>query len=726
MNPDWELEGETETVGVWSSKHKEEWLLQRLYELAKANNSNTFKFPLADVLTPYEGMDDPARGFQETLFYAREQRKMLEIFEFRNVIKIEQQYDTDYRHLVIRLIERTKPDRSMYVKDGYKTIKDVLHNAELRESLFGIILRTYGVQDAHELQRKRSIKVEIDERFDGYYQDEKILLLEALGIAKADWEGLKNQNHRTFGNRLISVSFDGERVCDFTDALLGKKSLIEKRTLRLIAELLVKAKPDECGEFWSEFFIENGISSTLFPTEYYNLSLTNFIYEVLLILASTGDKYDKELLEKVLSETIHPLFYKGHEETARKYEQELNKLLKYSELKLHGGCLLPITDVQSNQSNKSVIKPSALEQISWIVKDLNSTNGLYNFFRQVGVQESLIPNEPGSKQKLVYGVLSVLSNSEREEDKVLLFHILEEICHPLNFGGDAKRAKVVAMKITMLIRYDNLSLIGGTMHQFNEKDNDLITEFEENQSKVDPALAESLSEFFGGSTFGSAFVPLGAKKKEIDQNAAHQSNLQQEASAMHVHIHNDNTVTQSIQLPNLAAESKKDEDAQQQKKYKPSLPSGTKWEQIIIKFLDDEHVSIHFGDKSSKYHCGDMGFIGKGNKLCVAWAFLLVLAKQHGEISIQDSTAKQKYRKQKEILTKKLQSFFSIEYDPFYPYRSSSEKMGNSYKIKLQLIPPSQATQSYEETEIEDDPLGISEYLEEQTPSIHDNWSGSD
>ena len=86
----------------------------------------------------------------------------------------------------------------------------------------------------------------------------------------------------------------------------------------------------------------------------------------------------------------------------------------------------------------------------------------------------------------------------------------------------------------------------------------------------------------------------------------------------------------------------------------------------------------------------EMGFIGKGKipNPDVQWEFLKVLSGLNGEISIKDKSAKVKYKKQKELLAKALQSYFSIDYDPFYPYRSSPEKSGESYKIKITLIPP--------------------------------------
>jgi hypothetical protein len=402
---------------------------------------------------------------------------------------------------------------------------------------------------------------------------------------------MKTQTHRTFGNRLISVSFDGEKVGNFTDILLGKKSLIEKRALKLIAECFLKARPDMTGDAWYDFFVENGVPSSVFPTDSHNHPLSNFIYETLLILASTDDERDKRLLEKVLSETVHPLFYKGDDAAANKQEQELNKLLKYSGMILRGGRLLLLTDEQSSRaSNKtSVIKPQALEQVSWIIKDLGTASGLNDLFTRVGVPESAFPFEPGSKQRLVHGVLTALSTSGREEDKTSLFRIFEEISHPLNFGGDSKKAKEITIKITTLIRYDGLSLIGGSIHPFSEKDEAIITSYEQEQREATSTLPKNLSGIFGGNIFESAFSSP-AKKPVAPQVPVTQQNKQQEVPAMHVHIHNDHQVTQSIQIPTVNQET---EHALARTESKGSLKDTT------ITF-DDDLTSIVVDGKSCK------------------------------------------------------------------------------------------------------------------------------
>lgn len=167
------------------------------------------------------------------------------------------------------------------------------------------------------------------------------------------------------------------------------------------------------------------------------------------------------------------------------------------------------------------------------------------------------------------------------------------------------------------------------------------------------------------------------------------------------------------------AKSKNEDD---RPKFPRKLPAGTKWQNIIIKFLDDENVYVQV--KQFKYNTNykEMGFVGKGNNPnpSEAWTFLKVLAKVNGELTIKDTEARDKYKKQKELLAKSLQSYFSLEYDPFYPYRSSSEKQGNSYKIKITLIPPLTDNKKPAAVEEDDDDLGVREYLKEQAPQVNE------
>jgi hypothetical protein len=150
-------------------------------------------------------------------------------------------------------------------------------------------------------------------------------------------------------------------------------------------------------------------------------------------------------------------------------------------------------------------------------------------------------------------------------------------------------------------------------------------------------------------------------------------------------------------------------------KFPYKIPTGTRWENVTIKFLNDENILIKVKQFEHSTNFKEMNFIGRGNNPppSEAWIFLKALSESKipGEICIRDPNAKNKYKKQKEFLTKKLQNYFSIDYDPFNPYHSSTEKRGNSYKIKILLIPEPITNDEENDGETND----IKEYLKEQT-----------
>lgn len=130
------------------------------------------------------------------------------------------------------------------------------------------------------------------------------------------------------------------------------------------------------------------------------------------------------------------------------------------------------------------------------------------------------------------------------------------------------------------------------------------------------------------------------------------------------------------------------EKTEEKKKYEfpHKLPRGTKWENITIKFLDDDTVQILVQGKTHTTHYRDMGFDGKGSKPSVLWAFLCVLAKYSGEIKSTDPKAVEKYKKQKQSLSEKLEDYFGL-YDPFYPFQMRG-KTDKVYRVKFTILPP--------------------------------------
>ena len=159
-------------------------------------------------------------------------------------------------------------------------------------------------------------------------------------------------------------------------------------------------------------------------------------------------------------------------------------------------------------------------------------------------------------------------------------------------------------------------------------------------------------------------------------------------------------------------------------KFPYKIPAGTCWSSVIIKFLDDERIEIWVKKQKHITDFKKMGMVGKSKipTPCEQWLFMKVLAKCYGELSIKDTEARDKYKKQKQALSETLKNYFSIDYDPFYPYQSCQEKIGNSYKIKLTLISPPENPDNNIETDLDDaDALGIHEFLNEEAPQVFDS-----
>ncbi len=160
-------------------------------------------------------------------------------------------------------------------------------------------------------------------------------------------------------------------------------------------------------------------------------------------------------------------------------------------------------------------------------------------------------------------------------------------------------------------------------------------------------------------------------------------------------------------------------------KFPYRIPAGTCWENVTIKFLNAEQVEIWVKRQRHITNFKEMGMVGKGSipKPCAQWLFLKVLSLYNGELTIKDPEAKDKYKKQKQALSETLRNYFSIDYDPFYPYQSCLEKGGKSYKIKLLLIPPPKREYPEQHRDHDNDnadTLGIHEFLNEEAPQVLD------
>ena len=93
-------------------------------------------------------------------------------------------------------------------------------------------------------------------------------------------------------------------------------------------------------------------------------------------------------------------------------------------------------------------------------------------------------------------------------------------------------------------------------------------------------------------------------------------------------------------------------------------------------------------------------------------------------MTITNLNKKNKYKKQKQLVTEKLRNYFSIGYDPFYPYGPFPPyKTENSYKVVFNLYPFLEEKEviTNNNEELTKTPYEkIDEFYKQQTPSVYE------
>lgn len=107
----------------------------------------------------------------------------------------------------------------------------------------------------------------------------------------------------------------------------------------------------------------------------------------------------------------------------------------------------------------------------------------------------------------------------------------------------------------------------------------------------------------------------------------------------------------------------------------------TKWEQIIIRFIDGHNIEISVHKTKIRTDYKVLGFENKrALKPNTLWELLKDISENNGEIFWGDRIASDKIKKQKENLSKSLKKCFKINDDPFYLYNKE-----RGYRIKLKF-----------------------------------------
>lgn len=470
--------------------------------------------------------------------------------------------------------------------------------------------------------------------------------------------------------------------------------VIRPRSLELIAKEIGEL---DSGSNLVEFLTNCGVKRELI--EYPNTKW-RMVYSVLLTLASSQNEEDKRTLFKIIEEACHPLIYGGDKKLAQKTADKFNSLLEYDNFCIEDGILW------EGWEDVSGI-------MTWYDKDGNTIEpACYLILPEVTDKLYVYWNE------LIKLTEFYLSNRDSQDDEIddeindIYFEIIANIEKLLNGDGCGKLKELYKRPFRNLI---------GCEFEIQKQDlapNDLFVNLYDFLGKITEFLLPNKNNVEKIKKENSAFFTKIKKYRE--QHLTKEEPIIQEPSATKIEIVGGKGIDDLQDGLKAIAQSKKED----KNKFPYKLPAGTEWENFTIKFEDDENVFIQV--KQYKYNTDykEMGMVGRGKNPnpSEAWTFLKVLSQLNGELTIKDAEARDKYKKQKELLAKALQSYFLIDYDPFYPYRSSTEKSGNSYKIKITLIPPPNQNEREIINENKDD-LGIKEYLDEQNPQVYqDEW----
>lgn len=95
-------------------------------------------------------------------------------------------------------------------------------------------------------------------------------------------------------------------------------------------------------------------------------------------------------------------------------------------------------------------------------------------------------------------------------------------------------------------------------------------------------------------------------------------------------------------------------------------PDGSRWEDVSLRFIDGETLSITVKDVSKRFLFSEMGMSdGRNKKPTKQWRLLESFAKERGYLDWDSSDADRRNQKRRENLARDLSQFFGIKEDPF-------------------------------------------------------------
>ncbi len=482
-----------------------------------------------------------------------------------------------------------------------------------------------------------------------------------------------------------------ENINEFQDSNDGKPtsessraSIIKIKTLELISQKIANL---DTGNSLVNFLVGCGVDKKMIE---YPQTKWRMINSVLVALATSSNSKDKKTLSKIIEESCHPLMHSGNKISSQLMTDKFNGLLEYDNFMIKDGVLWQGWDDGSGLTIWTDKDGNKIEPETYLVLPKTMTE-LYVFWNE-----------------LIKLTRFYFSSKNKQDDEInnIYFEIIGKIENLLDGNGS-----------------------GGLKEQYKKPFRNLVgCEFEiEKQGLNSDSLFVNLYDFLGKITELSLPDKDNVEKikKENDKLFKKIDNYKKRNFKIKQVDLRDNPKIENIfkleisKMPELkiqGLENLSSNNKESKYKFPHKLPAGTEWKNFTFQFEDDENIYIQV--KQYKHYASykEMGFIGKGKnpKPSEAWTFLKVLATQNGELSIQDAKAKQKYKKQKEILSKALKTYFTLESDPFFPYDES-----RSYRIRMTLIPPQTSSlNNLKPNSDKSEGFGLDDYYKEQAREV--------
>lgn len=237
--------------------------------------------------------------------------------------------------------------KSVYY-DRARNVDELLRDVELRNRCLDLL--HWG----REFGRGKFLKTSISER-DG--NDDLVLLLENLGLLRADWKGLKDQlTYKEIGARNIEVTIDGTKVSDLVDRAEGKNAFIRRQTLEVIARHLGdSATFDQLTKFLGSWGVPD---SLIMPNTKWRM-----VEIVLIYYAASPHVEDHKMLFKILEESVHPLMFGGDKEKSLEVQDKFSTYMQYDGYCFENGKIVKADDdlIKGIDERKKVRKEKPMD-----------------------------------------------------------------------------------------------------------------------------------------------------------------------------------------------------------------------------------------------------------------------------------------------------------------------------------------------------------------------------